>query len=170
MRLVLRQSFPLGRFHATPWRINPFDDPYGEWPPSPWRLTRAVVARWYQWRRETVGHLARGRASKSHSSTMHQRLPFLFAGASPPVDHSPPISARGVRLESGYEESCRHQVLWDQPHPRQRLVHSTGRETCSGSSRVTVGHPNLPIVLDRCLERIVYFGRAEALTRICRTD
>ena len=55
MRLVLRQSFPLGRFHATPWRVNPFDDPYGEWPPSPWRLTRAVVARWYQWRREKAG-------------------------------------------------------------------------------------------------------------------
>ena len=52
MQLFLRQSFPLERFHATPWRINPFDDPYGEWPPSPWRFVRAVVARWYQWRRE----------------------------------------------------------------------------------------------------------------------
>jgi CRISPR-associated protein Csb2 len=52
MRLVLRQEFPLGRFHATPWRVNPYDDPHGEWPPSPWRLVRAVTARWYQWARE----------------------------------------------------------------------------------------------------------------------
>ena len=52
MRVVLRQEFPLGRFHATPWRVNPFDDPHGEWPPSPWRLVRAVTARWYQWTRE----------------------------------------------------------------------------------------------------------------------
>lgn len=52
MRLVLRQDFPLGRFHATAWRVNPFDDPHGEWPPSPWRLIRAVTARWYQWARE----------------------------------------------------------------------------------------------------------------------
>jgi CRISPR-associated protein Csb2 len=52
MKLVLRQEFPLGRFHATPWRVNPFDDPHGEWPPSPWRLVRAVTARWYQWVRE----------------------------------------------------------------------------------------------------------------------
>jgi CRISPR-associated protein Csb2 len=52
MRIVLRQTFPLGRFHATTWRANPFDDPYGEWPPSPWRLARAIVARWYQWSRE----------------------------------------------------------------------------------------------------------------------
>lgn len=52
MKIVLRQEFPLGRFHATPWRMNPFDDPHGEWPPSPWRLVRAVTARWYQWARE----------------------------------------------------------------------------------------------------------------------
>lgn len=52
MLVVLRQEFPLGRFHATPWRVNPFDDPHGEWPPSPWRLVRAVTARWYQWARE----------------------------------------------------------------------------------------------------------------------
>lgn len=52
MRIVLCQEFPLGRFHATPWRVNPFDDLYGEWPPSPWRLVRAVTARWYQWARE----------------------------------------------------------------------------------------------------------------------
>jgi CRISPR-associated protein Csb2 len=52
MNIVLRQEFPLGRFHATPWRVNPFDDPHGEWPPSPWRLVRAVTARWYQWARE----------------------------------------------------------------------------------------------------------------------
>lgn len=53
MKLVLRQEFPLGRFHATPWRVNPFDDAHGEWPPSPWRLVRAVTARWYQWTRES---------------------------------------------------------------------------------------------------------------------
>lgn len=52
MRIAVRQEFPLGRFHATPWRVNPYDDPYGEWPPSPWRLVRAVTARWYQWARE----------------------------------------------------------------------------------------------------------------------
>ncbi len=53
MKVVLRQEFPLGRFHATPWRVNPYDDPHGEWPPSPWRLVRAVTARWYQLARET---------------------------------------------------------------------------------------------------------------------
>ena len=52
MRLLIQQSFPLGRFHANPWRAFTFDDPYGEWPPSPWRLLRAILARSFQLSRE----------------------------------------------------------------------------------------------------------------------
>ena len=53
MSLILEQSFPLGRFHATRWNQNPFEDRHGEWPPSPWRLLRALAARWFQYARET---------------------------------------------------------------------------------------------------------------------
>lgn len=52
MQIILRQTFPLGRFHATPWKAFPYDDPHGEWPPSPWRLLRAIIARSYQLERE----------------------------------------------------------------------------------------------------------------------
>jgi len=52
MRVILRQSFPLGRYHANPWRAFAFDDPHGEWPPSPWRLLRAILARSFQLDRE----------------------------------------------------------------------------------------------------------------------
>jgi CRISPR-associated protein Csb2 len=52
MRILLKQSFPLGRFHANPWRAFAFDDPHGEWPPSPWRLLRAILARSFQLSRE----------------------------------------------------------------------------------------------------------------------
>jgi hypothetical protein len=52
MRIILRQTFTLGRFHATPWKAFPFDDPHGEWPPSPWRLLRGILARSHQWGRE----------------------------------------------------------------------------------------------------------------------
>jgi len=53
MPVVISQRFPLGRFHATRWNQNPFEDPFGEWPPSPWRLLRALAARWFQYSRET---------------------------------------------------------------------------------------------------------------------
>ena len=39
----LRVSFDLGRYHSTPWGSN-VNDGAVEWPPSPWRLLRALYA------------------------------------------------------------------------------------------------------------------------------
>jgi CRISPR-associated protein Csb2 len=39
----LRVSFDLGRYHATPWGAH-VNDGEVEWPPSPWRLVRALLA------------------------------------------------------------------------------------------------------------------------------
>src|ERR1700683_4730463 len=38
--------FPLGRYHATPWDRS-VNEGATEWPPSPWRVLRALVATWY---------------------------------------------------------------------------------------------------------------------------
>lgn len=38
-------SFPSGRYHATPWGRH-VNEGVPEWPPSPWRLLRALVATW----------------------------------------------------------------------------------------------------------------------------
>ena len=38
-------SFPSGRFHATPWGHH-VNEALPEWPPSPWRFLRALVAVW----------------------------------------------------------------------------------------------------------------------------
>ncbi len=39
--------FPTGRYHATPWgrHVNEADV---EWPPSPWRILRALIATWHR--------------------------------------------------------------------------------------------------------------------------
>lgn len=42
---VLRLEFPWGRYHATPWGRN-VNEGLPEWPPSPWRILRALVASW----------------------------------------------------------------------------------------------------------------------------
>lgn len=169
MRLVLQQSFPLGRFHATPWRINPFDDPYGEWPPSPWRLTRAVVARWYQWRRETAGTwpeqeleaLIRALCSSEYrfylperarqSAILRQYQPVEF-GWNPATK-----KAAGIR---SYGTSLIQDNAWCIP-PEEHLFWFVEGDSWT---------PRLLEVFDRCLERIVYFGRAEALTSVCRAS
>ncbi|MGV9977057.1 type I-G CRISPR-associated protein Csb2 [Micromonospora wenchangensis] len=46
MTVTLAIRFPLGRYHATPWDRS-VNEGAVEWPPSPWRLLRALVATWY---------------------------------------------------------------------------------------------------------------------------
>jgi CRISPR-associated protein Csb2 len=46
MGTTLAIKFPLGRYHATPWDRS-VNEGTAEWPPSPWRLLRALVATWY---------------------------------------------------------------------------------------------------------------------------
>ena len=44
--LAIAFQFPAGRYHATPWgrHVNEADL---EWPPSPWRIQRALIACWH---------------------------------------------------------------------------------------------------------------------------
>jgi CRISPR-associated protein Csb2 len=43
---TLAFRFPLGRVHANPWN-RAVNEGATEWPPSPWRILRTLVATWY---------------------------------------------------------------------------------------------------------------------------
>lgn len=180
MRLVLRQSFPLGRFHATPWRVNPFDDPFGEWPPSPWRFVRAVVARWYQWRRENsgvwdkveldalVGALCDS-AYRLHlpeqarrGSAMRQYHPVAFRWEPPDRFKGKGKNKKPVSQLRMYGTSLVQDNSWCVPPGESGDIW-----WFIEGERWT---PELVEVFDRCLERMIYFGRAESLTRVRRAD
>lgn len=45
MAVSISLSFPGGRFHATPWGHH-VNEALPEWPPSPWRFLRALIAVW----------------------------------------------------------------------------------------------------------------------------
>lgn len=45
MPTTLALRFPLGRHHATPWDAA-VNEGRVEWPPSPWRLLRALISTW----------------------------------------------------------------------------------------------------------------------------
>ncbi|MBX3300718.1 MAG: type I-U CRISPR-associated protein Cas5/Cas6 [Nitrospira sp.] len=165
MRIVLRQEFPLGRFHATPWRVNPFDDPHGEWPPSPWRLVRAVTARWYQWAREVeqapdLAELERLQAALCKSTyTFH--LPADARKGSPLRQYHPtefgwrPAEKKKAGTRS-YGTSLVQDNYWCVPPeaPVWWFIESDSWTL------------ELVRVLEQCLARMGYFGRAETLTRI----
>ena|GEM_PF-6598726 len=42
--LALAFTFPGGRYHATLWNRHVNE----EWPPSPWRILRALIAVWHR--------------------------------------------------------------------------------------------------------------------------
>ena len=63
MTTTLVLSFPWGLFHATPWGRD-VNEASVEWPPSPWRILRALYATW-RWRApEIEGHVVEGLLDK----------------------------------------------------------------------------------------------------------
>lgn len=45
---AIRIIFPWGRYCAHPWGLNPVRLREAEWPPSPWRLLRALASSWFR--------------------------------------------------------------------------------------------------------------------------
>jgi CRISPR-associated protein Csb2 len=165
MRIVLRQEFPLGRFHATPWRVNPFDDPHGEWPPSPWRLVRAVTARWYQWAREAETKPDLAQLEKLQGALCKSTYVF----------HLPPDARKGSPLRQYHPT----EFGWRPAQKKKAGTRSYG--TSLVQDNYWCVPPESPVwwfidgdmwtddlraLLAQCLERMTYFGRAETLTRV----
>jgi CRISPR-associated protein Csb2 len=176
MRVVLEQSFVLGRFHATPWRVNPFDDPHGEWPPSPWRLARSVVARMHQFARETGAFptrgddLCRALCESAYSfflpPTARRCPPFRYyqpmGFAWQPHSRTKKVRGRDVLIPGmrGHDRGLVQDNAWALPENEPLLWFLDGEGWDTG----------LLGLFDRCLERIVYFGRAESVTMIRRSE
>jgi len=167
MALVIEQEYPLGRFHATRWNQSPFEDRFGEWPPSPWRLLRALAARWFQYQREA-----------DSSSEERDRLLRLLA-QSPPAFRLPRVTSRGPALRQ-YQPTA---VEWTDKAkkksaykaPRTTLIPDHYRVLPTDEPVVWIW-PDLNLdseslrLLDALLERTLYFGRAESFCRMRRVE
>jgi CRISPR-associated protein Csb2 len=164
MPIVLEQCFPLGRFHATRWNQNPFEDRHGEWPPSPWRLLRALAARWFQYARET------GDENEAARNELLEQL-----ASQPPAFHLPAFTWRGEPSPRQYQKT---EIAWTDASaagaaykkPRTTLVVDTFRVIPPSEPilwiwdtvELSTGQTKL---LAELLKRILYFGRAEAFCR-----
>lgn len=169
MSVILEQRFPLGRFHATRWNQNPFEDRHGEWPPSPWRLLRALAARWIQYSRETgvedvdernelLRHLA--------SSVPDFSVPAMSWRADPAARqyHKTGVewTAKGKK-DSGYKKSMTTLVP---DHCRAVPPNESIYWLWSGLDLPV----HLQRLLDELLRRMLFFGRAESLCHLRRMD
>ena len=81
MAVTIKFTFPAGRYHATPWGRH-VNEGVPEWPLSPWRLLRALVAVWK-------------RTSPDLSEQQVRRI--LESLLSPPRFHLPPFRVAHTR-------------------------------------------------------------------------
>ena len=97
--LAIAFRFPAGRYHATPWGRH-VNEAEVEWPPSPWRILRALIATWHR-KADQDTHRERVLASlveRLATTPPHYRLP---PGVRTHTRHYMPQG----RLKSGREDT-----------------------------------------------------------------
>jgi len=170
MRVILRQTFPLGRYHANPWRAFPYDDPHGEWPPSPWRLLRALLARSFQLDRErelpNADTLREQFVRAFCRSLVSWNLPTdSWRGPGlqqyQPSEFKKTPAAANKPGEKTYNTTKNKDNFWLVPREHDALYWILDGEEWTDE---LLAH------LDDCLSRMTYFGRAESVTEMERID
>ena len=133
-----------GRFHATPWGRH-VNEGEPEWPPSPWRLLRALVSSW----KRTAPHL-----------TAEELQPLFTKLAQPPSFHLPGAVAGHTRHYM--PQANNKKLLVHDPHIK--VARNDSGEFCP----VTILWEEVELteteegLLDRLLLGVCYFGRAES--------
>ena len=141
---ILELKFPAGRYHATPWgrQVN---EGAVEWPPSPWRLLRSLIAtRHLKARTEVSEEVLSGLIIALASRLPHFQLP---ATTSSHTRHYMPY------VEGSKEKTTKVFDTFLQIAPEDALLIAWDVE--------------LPVAQLEALrllaERMGYFGRAESL-------
>ena len=152
--LILR--FPGRRYHATPWGHH-VNEGQIEWPPSPWRLLRALIATGYatlQWPGGGPPPVARSLIGKLASRLPRYRLPPVAGAHS---RHYMPLA----KLRNGREETTLVFDTWAQVDDGKLVVSwdiaLTDEET---------------LLLSELAERLGYMGRSESwvIARLAKPD
>ena len=140
--IAISLRFVAGRYHATPWGRH-VNEGAVEWPPSPWRILRALVAVW----KRTLPEL-----SKS------QIEPILRLLAEPPEFVLPPASTGHTR----------HFMPWFKKGPDDRTLVFDTFVAVSRSAPLLVRWPTASLdkqqrdMLARVLDNLNTFGRSES--------
>ncbi|MBI1313652.1 type I-U CRISPR-associated protein Cas5/Cas6 [bacterium] len=150
MSIVIKARFPAGRYHATPWGRH-VNEGVPEWPPSPWRLLRSLVAVW----KRTLPEL-----------TEEQVRPVLEQLASPPV----------FRLPAHRVAHTRHYMPWEKKGPDDRTLVFDTFVSVDRNDELLMGWPDGELnaeqlaVLNLLVGNLTSLGRAESWVDAEATD
>jgi CRISPR-associated protein Csb2 len=143
----LAVSFPGGRFHATPWGRH-VNEAAPEWPPSPWRILRAIVATWK-------------RKLDNDAVCAPQIVEGLIRKlAAPPLFVMPPASLGHTR----------HFMPWFKKGPTDRTLIFDGFVALDKNHPVICLWPELALdqqesyAFDKIITNMGFLGRSESWT------
>jgi len=139
---IIQLHFPSGRLHATPWGRH-VNEGAVEWPPSPWRILRALVATWYL------------KAKTDVPETVVRELLHTLA-SKPPVFHLPAASLGHTRHYMPIIEGKNQKTtkVFD------AFIHLGGPLRIAWDVLLSA-EKNRALAL--LCERLGYFGRAESI-------
>ena len=139
---IIELHFPAGRLHATPRGRHP-NEGAAEWPPSPWRILRALVATWHLKARTDV------------AEAVVRELIQAFA-SKPPVFQLPAASLGHTRHYMPISEGKNQKTakVFD------AFIHVNGPLRIAWEVLLS-GEQNRALAL--LCERLGYFGRAESV-------
>src|SRR5437660_10646622 len=141
MPVIFQLTFPAGRFHATPWGRH-VNEGVPEWPPSPWRLLRALVA------------VCKRTCPDVADSQLRRILEPL---AQPPRFRLPPHRVAHTR----------HYMPWEKKGPHDRTLVFDTFVSISRRDPLLIGWPDAEMstddraILSKLLGNLSSFGRAE---------
>jgi CRISPR-associated protein Csb2 len=142
MPVIIKLTFPGGRYHATPWGRH-VNEGEPEWPPSPWRLLRALVAVW----KRTCPGLPEAQVRR-----------ILESLVAPPRFALPP---HGVA-------HTRHYMPWGRKSPAERTLVFDTFVNVGRHAPVFIGWPDAElsagdrVALSKWLDNLSSLGRAES--------
>ncbi len=151
MPLAIAISFPGGRFHATPWGRH-VNEGAPEWPPSPWRVLRALCAVW--------------KRKLGADPLVNAELPLALSKlTAPPIFKLPPATLGHTR----------HFMPWFKKGPGDRTLVFDTFIAIGSSAEIGLCWPEIDLtvneteVLARTLSGLSYLGRAESwcAARLC---
>lgn len=148
--LALTFRFPGGRYHATPWGDH-VNEGEVEWPPGPWRFSRALIAVWHR--------------KVDPSSYPEEELERLLASLT--------VDAPVYRLPPAAHAHTRHYMPGRRfgPKPRDRDMVFDAFARVDPDEPLVMAWPSLNLdpdlrsLLDELMAKLGYLGRAESWVR-----
>jgi len=139
--ITLSLQFLAGRYHATPWNRH-VNEGAVEWPPSPWRILRALIAVW----KRTLPDIPEAEAKQVFEALAGDLPQYILPSAS--TGHT------------------RHYMLWFKKSREDRTLVFDTFVALSQGDRLLVQWPKCslddPSHLERILQHLHFLGRSES--------